>query len=595
MAARAERHADEAVGVLDPDPVETWLAERALAVSRMLLSTAFLAVVRLQLRHVAPVGPILNGILIGYALFGGGVLLLLLRQRNLPPHFATGVHAADVVFAAGVTVASGGTVGPFFTLLLYPLFAAAYRWGFREVMITTGSIELLLVAGTLATEQLTLASFVFPAVVVAATGAAAGYLSEEGRRLRFEDRTISLALRRARLGGRLGDTVNMVLASVRTAFRASQVLIVLQEHPTGRMLLWTSNPATDDDTAVHPQQVPVWRRDDYLFQAPGAAWHASARWWRREGFNVVAVDEGGQRTPAAPVAPPPAGFIAKHRFRRLIGVTLRFGQEWNGRLLVIEPGIGVNREQNARFALKLARQISPALYDHYLARQLRTHAQALERRRIARDLHDGVTQSLLGLEMEVVVLQRRAIEEAPQLVSDLARVHRIIRDEVVTVRELMEGIRVGDVQPADMLYHLSELVDRFSRHTGIAGRFISDGKVADLSAYSRREISRIVHEALVNVRKHSGADRVIVKAELVDGSWKLSVEDDGKGFPFGGRRSLAELELQRQGPRTIAERIRIIGGDLVVESKPGFGTRLEISIPVAAEARSESSEVRSAK
>jgi len=209
-------------------------------------------------------------------------------------------------------------------------------------------------------------------------------------------------------------------------------------------------------------------------------------------------------------------------------------------------------------------------------------AQALERSRIARELHDGVTQSLLGLEMEIVVLRRRAIKEAPQFIEDLARVHGIVRDEVVTVRELMEGIRVDDVEMGDLANHLNDLVDRFSRHTGIAARFVSDGRQASLTPYARRQLGRIVHEALVNVRKHSGADRVLVRAAVDEGFWKLTVEDDGRGFPFAGRRTQAELEAQRQGPRMIGERARIIGGELAVESRPGFGSCVEVVVPLEA-------------
>jgi two-component system nitrate/nitrite sensor histidine kinase NarX len=145
----------------------------------------------------------------------------------------------------------------------------------------------------------------------------------------------------------------------------------------------------------------------------------------------------------------------------------------------------------------------------------------------------------------------------------------------------MEGIRVDDVGSGDLAQHLSGVVDRFSRSTGIAARFVSDGKPAPLTPNARRQVARIVHEALVNIRKHSGADRVVVRADVSGASWKLSIEDDGRGFPFAGRLTHDELEAQRQGPRTIGERARIIGGLVTVESRPGFGARVEIAIPLA--------------
>jgi signal transduction histidine kinase len=95
---------------------------------------------------------------------------------------------------------------------------------------------------------------------------------------------------------------------------------------------------------------------------------------------------------------------------------------------------------------------------------------------------------------------------------------------------------------------------------------------------------RILQEALVNVRKHSGAHKAMVRFGRENGTWKLLVEDDGCGFCFTGRLSLEELDAASLGPRVIRERMHKIGGQLVIESVPGCGARLEISLlPVAYE------------
>jgi two-component system nitrate/nitrite sensor histidine kinase NarX len=182
--------------------------------------------------------------------------------------------------------------------------------------------------------------------------------------------------------------------------------------------------------------------------------------------------------------------------------------------------------------------------------------------------------------MELVVLHRRARDQAPEMTHDLGRLHQIVRREVINVRELMEGVRVGDVESGDLLQHLGEMVDRFGRYTGIAARFVSDGREVPLTPHLRRQVGRIVHEALINVRKHADADRVAVRAEVDSSCWRLSIEDDGRGFPFAGRLSQEELERFRQGPRTIRERVRLIGGSMAVESRPGFGSKIEIGIPL---------------
>ena len=93
-------------------------------------------------------------------------------------------------------------------------------------------------------------------------------------------------------------------------------------------------------------------------------------------------------------------------------------------------------------------------------------------------------------------------------------------------------------------------------------------------------VARIVQEGLVNVRKHSDASHVVVQFDRRDGHWRLTIEDDGRGFPFSGRFSQAELEADGKGPLVIKECVRLINGELTLESIPGRGSRLEITIPL---------------
>jgi two-component system, NarL family, sensor histidine kinase UhpB len=84
---------------------------------------------------------------------------------------------------------------------------------------------------------------------------------------------------------------------------------------------------------------------------------------------------------------------------------------------------------------------------------------------------------------------------------------------------------------------------------------------------------------LVNVRKHSGAHHVLVRLAQRNGNLQLTVEDDGKGFSFSGRRSDAELATGGIGPAVIRERVHLLAGELAIESTPGHGARLEVRIP----------------
>ena len=94
-----------------------------------------------------------------------------------------------------------------------------------------------------------------------------------------------------------------------------------------------------------------------------------------------------------------------------------------------------------------------------------------------------------------------------------------------------------------------------------------------------RELLRIVQEGLVNIRKHSQARHALVRLSCNDSHWSLTIEDDGKGYPFAGKLNEEELDQMGKGPTIIKERVRLIAGALTVESTPGQGSRLEVKVP----------------
>ena len=111
----------------------------------------------------------------------------------------------------------------------------------------------------------------------------------------------------------------------------------------------------------------------------------------------------------------------------------------------------------------------------------------------------------------------------------------------------------------------------------VSARFITSSDRVSLTTSKALEIVRIVQEALVNVRKHSGARNVFVRLSRDHGTYRLVVEDDGLGFEFEGRLSARELDERRVGPAIIKERARVAGAELAVDSTPGVGARVELT------------------
>ncbi|MCI0403153.1 MAG: histidine kinase, partial [Acidobacteria bacterium] len=413
------------------------------------------------------------------------------------------------------------------------------------------------------------------------TGILLGYLAEEDKQRRAETAFLARLTSRLQGSASLRGNLLLVLEEVMGLLGCEHALLAVEETGSGRVFHWDARGGAPITLTL--REIDSSRREAYLFAPAGEAWCATRD---AGGIDVVALQAGGRPRPGRgdTAAQLPPAFAEAHPFRSLILLSFRFGAEWSGHLFVLDPVAGRNPEPELRFLQALARQVAPALYSTYLVRRMRARAGALERARVAHELHDGVIQSLISLEMQVEVLRRRTADSAaasasPGLAEEMARLQRLLHHEILNVRELMLQMRPLELDPHRLLEFLAETVDRFQRDTGITARFVSELDEVGLPPRVCRELGRIVQEALANIRKHSGARNVLVRFGSHNGCWRLVVDDDGKGFPFVGRHTQAELDAERRGPLVIKERVRSIGGELAIESTQGGGARLEITVP----------------
>jgi signal transduction histidine kinase len=256
--------------------------------------------------------------------------------------------------------------------------------------------------------------------------------------------------------------------------------------------------------------------------------------------------------------------------------------DWTGRMVLLDPEIGMDREDTLRLVQRLMREIGPYIEEVTRLQSLRTRAEGIERARLARELHDGVIQTLIGVDMQLEVMARKSSGTAAERADALHALQATLRRETVNLRDMTEQMKisVAEVSTERMLDEVANLVDRFQRQTGIAAQFVGERVAVRLPPHARREVLRIVHEGLVNVRRHSGARHVLVRASVSSDRLRLSIEDDGRGFAFQGMMSQAELETRLQGPAVIRERLRVLGGDISINSTPGRGARLDMSVPL---------------
>jgi signal transduction histidine kinase len=518
-------------------------------------------------------------------------LLVLIRERSTRG-FRMTVHTVDVLWPTLISLFTVGPESPYFMFNVFVLLAAAYRWGLVETIGTAVAAIALYAGGTFVGPDLRYPFIPVPQAIgldqVVVRGVEllimaylVGYLGEEERTLRTEASVTARITARVQAEFGVRGAVEAVLDELERLFGSSRALVALNELNTDRTYLWqVMRPAGEEPPTVNLTELGAAERGLYQFEAPGEAWYST---WRESGigagkFKSVALDEKGKRHRNA-LWTPSQGLLHAHPFRRALGLAISYGNEWSGYLLLLDPERLGSGESAAAFLLALSRHIGPALYNVYLTRRLRSRAGAVERARVARELHDGVIQALVGLEMRMDVLKREQPNPESPVVPELDRIQTLLRKEVMNLRELMQQTKPLDLGPKQLLDFLAYSVDKFRRDTGITAKFTSAFEEVRLPAKTCNEVARILQEALANVRRHSQAENVLVRFASANGLWKLTVDDDGKGFDFSGRLTQAELDSRRVGPLVIKERVRTIGGELTLESTPGHGTRLEITFP----------------
>jgi signal transduction histidine kinase len=539
-----------------------------------------------------------------YIVHGVSVMLLVRFRKESTPSFRLLVHAADIIWPVLVTLfATGQGGGPFFLVFVFVLGASAYRWGLRETFGTAiATVALLWVEsfavghGAAAWVGRFLAGHHLPPLEVNASqfepkrlfmlsayllvmGLLLGYLAEQQKRLRSERAVTTLILGRARVEAGLTGTLQEILSELLSMYGASRALIASQETNKYRVFVGEVRETNSGAERMRWLESQPTDRETYLFESDA---DASLAVRHGDTYQVLSLDRDGARLRSSNL--PLTAVSNLYSFHSLAVVSFLFGQEWWGRIFLLDPQFGGEREEELRFLQELVRQVGPAVYNVYLLRRLRQRAGAVERARVARELHDGAVQSLIAMEMQVDVLRRQGAAQSSPLTSELGRIQGLLREEVLKLRELMQQMKSLDVDSSTFLRFLEDTVERFQRETGISARLVSDVDKVEIPQRVCRELARIVQEALVNVRKHSGAQQALVRLSDNKERTQLVIEDNGKGFPFSGRLAQADLEKIGKGPMVIRERVRLIEGELTIESNPGQGARLEIIVPKHREA-----------
>jgi signal transduction histidine kinase len=494
----------------------------------------------------------------------------LLRKRSwhLP-------LACDLLALAYFIYISPSTVPVWFPYM-FICYAAGIRWGSKLTLPLAGALSLILVLRTAGRGEIDWMRVVAWLGLLAGTfagGAGLAFLGDLNRRFASQIEFFSRISATMQVDQGLAESLRLFLEELATTFDSEEALLLYRDTDLERIFLWRLK-AGESERLV-PESMPLSRTDGFLLDDMDATicWNSlegpgsGFGWDRRDGRPIKNL----------PRLPGPAQQELK--MRSFVSVAFEQGGQATGRIFLLN-GRKPFQKQDLAWLENIAGHMAAGLENIFLLRHLRARAIEAERSRIARDLHDGILQTLLSIEIQLDVLRRRVPGAPEQAVSGLASLQQTVRNEGAELRQIVTDLRPLRVQSADLVDLMRGFAERYRNESTVALDLLIDS--AQLRAPDRvcREIFQIYREALNNIKKHAKASHVVVKLGQDEAKVFLAVDDNGRGFSFSGRFTSEELDRLRLGPISIKERTRGVGGTLTVESNPGHGARLTIEIPL---------------
>ncbi|MES1244421.1 MAG: sensor histidine kinase [Acidobacteriota bacterium] len=552
-------------------------AERFIAAGRVVLAASSLFAVWLDPTEPAKYARVAYSLLVAYVVYSSFIALLVWRLDAPGGRLRTATHAVDLAFFSLFISFTAGPASPFTAYFVFSMVCATLRWQWRGVLWTAAaSIGAFLAvalafngvpsAGGVETYQL-----VVRIVYLGVMAVLLGYLGAHEERTR--DEISQLAAWPRLVPQRLEPAVRVMVEHAARVLGAPHVLLawVETEEPwlylaswrDGELRLTRESPETFD-----PLVQPPVDQGSFLSPEPG-----------RSPTVLFRSPAGLDRWRGFPLHP---GLRERFGAGPVLGVRLR-SNRFEGHLLFL--GKRGMTSDDLLLGEAVGGMVAAQLDSVYLSRSLAESAATEERIRLARDLHDGVLQSLtgVGLRLEAV---RRLIEEGGDgaaATGDIETVIGLLAQEQRDLRFFIQELQPQPVTPSGgsvgLARQVSDLVQRLELEWGLRVELETDGLGAEVPEGLEREIYHIVREALVNAVRHGEASLVRVAIRARGDRITLTVSDNGSGFPFEGSYSHAELVRRNLGPRTLRERVSALNGTVALDSSRS-GARLEILLPL---------------
>ena len=219
---------------------------------------------------------------------------------------------------------------------------------------------------------------------------------------------------------------------------------------------------------------------------------------------------------------------------------------------------------------------------HKLPQQI-IQAQEMERRRVARELHDGVNQAIASIKFRIQTAEQQILRGDSKWEESCKKSKEMLDSVLEQVRRLSRNLRPGELDDFGLLPAIRSACQDFRERTGLELELNAGNFEERLPALLELSLYRILQEALTNIEKHSKASRVSVRFIREGPFVTLEIHDDGQGIPqLNGSNHRSGLGLLH-----MRERTNLVGGSFTLLTNPGEGLRIRIHAPINEKAQIE--------
>jgi two-component system sensor histidine kinase DegS len=236
----------------------------------------------------------------------------------------------------------------------------------------------------------------------------------------------------------------------------------------------------------------------------------------------------------------------------------------------------INRQGKERFRLLLADSENMRKRLRHLTHQILT-AQEEERKKISRELHDEVVQTLVGINVELAALVHGNAPGVQRLRDKIAHTRRLVEESVEAVHRFARELRPAVLDDLGLIPALHAFCKNLAERKKFKIHLHAFAGVEALPGDRRTVLFRVAQEALTNVARHARATKAELRLSKIPGAIRMEIRDNGKAFPV--KKVFLAKNPKRLGLVGMKERIEMVGGGFIIESTPGVGTIVRAEIP----------------